>query len=793
MRSLFFFAALLCSCSILQAQHVVTGRVTVIQTNDPVAYASVTLSSKEPNRQYGSVANAQGVFTLSNVKAGSYEMQVSCLGYKTVTLPVVVSPIIITSYDVFLQPLSVLADEVVVSGIKAGDKSATTFTNLNRQQIREQNFGQDFPYLLNMTPSTVITSDAGNGVGYTAIRIRGVDATRINVTVNGIPMNDAESQNTFWVDFPDLATSAQSVQVQRGVGTSTNGAAAFGASINVQTGGLSEKGYAELSTSAGSFNTLKNTLSIGSGLLPGGWAIDARLSRIVSDGFIDRGNALLKSYFLSAGRYGKRSLLRFNTFSGKEVTYQSWNGVPQEALDTGNRSFNSFTYPNQVDDYQQDHYQLLYSYQLNSKWVLNTALHLTHGKGFYEEFKEQQVLEEYNLVSIIPGSLNDLVRRKWLDNYFYGGTFSLKYDNRKRMSSVIGGAYNIYRGKHFHEVIWVRGASNGSNRHRYVDNDAMKSDFNIYGKLNYGLTKKLNSFIDLQYRHISYTFLGLIKPAESAEQTVKYHFFNPKAGLVYSFSDSADVYLSYGMANREATREEFVSSPPQSRPLPEVLHDVEAGWRKYGKRYSVQLNAYMMYYINQLIVTGQINDVGAYVRKNVPESYRTGLELSGSVNIARWLQWSGNVTYSINRITEFDEYVDDYDFGTQRRYTHANTVIAFSPDLVAGSLFRFIPVKRLKVDIVSKYVSSQFLDNTSNYNRLLDNYFVNDLRILYDLSARGHLKNIHLGLLLNNALNEQYEPNGYTYSGIAEGERFDANFYYPQAGRNFLAQLTLSF
>ena len=588
------------------------------------------------------------------------------------------------------------------------------------------------------------------------------------------------------------------MQIQRGVGTSTNGAAAFGSSINMQTIALHPKAYAEYATVAGSFNTFKNTVRFGTGWLNGGWTIDGRLSKITSDGFIDRASSDLKSYYLSAGRYTEKSILRLISFSGAEKTYQAWNGIAEDVLDT-NRTYNEFTYKNQTDNYQQDHYQLLYSYQLSKKTTLNTALHYTYGRGYYEEYKQGESLADYNLQDVIIGTdtitTTDLVRRRWLDNDFYGTTFSVTHEPDNKSTFIAGGGASYYEGRHFGEVIWSQFASNSFIGDKYYRNNAYKTDANIYTKYNRELGEKWNAFADLQYRYIDYSFLGYDQNLSNVQQNVRFNFFNPKAGIVYSISDSSNVYLTLAVSNKEPNRNDFVNSTPSSRPESEQLQNMELGWRKNWQRASLQVNYYLMYYRNQLILSGKINDVGAYTRLNVPESYRTGIELSASVNVTKKIQWSGNLTLSENKILSFTEYVDDYDWGGQWSTKYRNTSLAFSPAMIAASQWRFLPLKNATIDLISKCVSRQYMDNTENKSRSLDAFLVNDLRFSYTLKTKksGWFRQMNAGVLVNNVLREKYEPNGYTYSGISGGVRSDYNYYYPQAGRNFLMQLTFAF
>ncbi|MFA7381480.1 MAG: TonB-dependent receptor [Bacteroidia bacterium] len=796
MRSyVIFFLLLFFAGRNVHAQFVLSGTVQHSANSQPLTDATVVLSSPGKTAQ-STLTDVQGKFSLSVAETGRYVLNITYVGYKTLSDTIELTQSMQKNYR--LEWAALLSDAVIVSGIRAKDKSATTFTNLNREQLNERNFGQDMPVLLVLTPSTVVNSDAGAGVGYTGITIRGVDQTRINVTINGIPLNDAESQGLFWVNTPDFASSVEQVQIQRGVGTSTNGAAAFGSSINMQTTALHPKAYAEYATAAGSFNTFKNTVRFGTGWLNGGWTIDGRLSKITSDGFIDRASSDLKSYYLSAGRYTEKSILRLVSFSGAEKTYQAWNGIAEDVLDT-NRTYNEFTYKNQTDNYQQDHYQLLYSYQLSKKTTLNTALHYTYGRGYYEEYKQGESFADYHLQDVIIGTdtitTTDLVRRRWLDNDFYGATFSVTHEPDNKSTFIAGGGASYYEGRHFGEVIWSQFASNSFIGDKYYRNNAYKTDANIYAKYNRELGKKWNAFADLQYRYVDYSFLGYDQNLNNVQQNARFNFFNPKAGIVYSISDSSNVYLTLAVSNKEPNRNDFVNSTPSSRPESEQLQNIELGWRKNWQRASLQVNYYLMYYRNQLILSGKINDVGAYTRLNVPESYRTGIELSASVNVTKKIQWSGNLTLSENKILSFTEYVDDYDWGGQWSTKYRNTSLAFSPAMIAASQWRFLPLKNATIDVISKYVSRQYMDNTENKDRSLDAFLVNDLRFSYTLKTKksGWFRQLNAGVLINNVLGEKYEPNGYTYSGISGGVRSDYNYYYPQAGRNFLMQLTFAF
>lgn len=696
--------------------------------------------------------------------------------------------------DIPLETANYVMDDVVVQATRATSGSGATYRNVSKEELEKNNLGQDLPYLLNQTPSVVVTSDAGAGVGYTGIRIRGSDPTRVNVTINGIPYNDTESQGTFFVDIPDFASSVDNIQVQRGVGTSTNGAGAFGGSLNIQTNTRRDEPYAELNNTFGSYDTWKNTVLVGSGLINDRFTFDGRLSRVSSDGYIDRAASSLRSYFLSGAFYGKKDLVRANVFAGSERTYQAWNGVPEAELEN-NRTYNGFTYEDQTDNYTQDHYQLLWAHTFDPKLTLNTALHYTHGRGYYEEFREDNALANYGIASFVVGATtfdrSDLVRRRWLDNDFYGATWSLIYRPENRLNLTLGGAWNKYDGAHFGEVIWAQYASNSSIHQHYYDGTGVKTDFNIFGKAVANLGK-LTVSADLQYRRTGYRLAGTDKNRNPLNQEANLDFFNPKVGLNYELARGSELYASFAVANKEPNRDDFINSTAANRPRPENLKDVEAGYRYSDGTFQLGVNGFGMFYRNQLILTGKINDVGEYIRQNVADSYRIGAELDGRIALSPALSWAATASLSRNRVKDFVSYDDDYDNGGQLVTNFEKTSLAFSPAFVGSSELSWLPAKKLEVALLSKYVGRQFLDNTSNSSRQLDAFFVNDLRFRLSLPARA-VKNIGITLLVNNVFNELYEANGYTFSYLYGGAYTTENYYFPQAERNFLLGLSLKF
>ncbi|MFN0290956.1 TonB-dependent receptor [Pedobacter helvus] len=789
-------AALLCPFVAL-AQFKISGKVS---GNEGKALSGAGVKLK--NKNFTAGTNADGIYEFTNLPAGNYTVIVSYLGFATQEKNVTVAAN--TTANFTLQQLSFVADEVVVSATRVAKNAAFTYKNLSKADLEKTNQGQDLPYLLNQTPSVVVTSDAGAGIGYTGIRIRGSDATRINVTLNGIPLNDAESQGSFFINLPDLASSVDNIQIQRGVGTSTNGAGAFGASLNIQTTTRRDSAYAELNNTYGSFDTWRNTVSAGTGLINNKFSFDARLSRIKSDGYVDRASSDLKSFFVTGAYYGKNDILRMNVFSGTEKTYQAWNGIDREMLQT-NRRHNDFTYDNQTDNYQQDHYQLFYTRNLSKQWVANAALHYTYGRGYYEEFKADQTLTNYALSPVvvrdpvtddITGFVtnSDLVRRLWLDNDFYGTTYSLAYTPANNLNFTLGGAYNRYEGRHFDEVVWAQFANyNGATsiRHRYNDNDAFKSDFNIFGRVNYQLDK-LNIYADLQYRNVFYSFYGKVDATNFAQQNARLEFFNPKFGLTYSLTDRTNVYASVAVGNKEPNRRDFTDSNTGTRPKHENLTDIEFGYRTQQGNFNIGANGFAMIYKDQLINTGKLNEVGGQTRQNVPDSYRIGLELDARWQIVKNFSWAATATLSQSKIKNFTEYVyDDTRIGELLTFDYNNTNIAYSPRFIGSNEFAYT-YKNAGIALVSKYVGEQNLDNTSSKERVLDAFFINDLRLTYNVKALG-IKNIGLNFLVNNIFDVKYAANGGAGAYLSDGYFGRYEYFYPQATRNFLLSLNFKF
>ncbi|MFN0173067.1 MAG: TonB-dependent receptor [Saprospiraceae bacterium] len=715
---------------------------------------------------------------------------------------------------------------MVVQATRTASKSPVPHSNFTAEKIARQYHAQDIPYLLSAVPSLVETSDGGAGTGYTGLRIRGSDPTRINVTINGLPLNDAESQGVFWVDLPDLAASTSEIQVQRGVGTSTNGAGAFGASVNLDLSKIETERFATVSNTLGSFGTRKHSLLIGTGLLDGKVALTARVSGVYTEGYVDRATANMEAIHLSGSYLDDQQSAQFHVLSGKEITYQAWNGLPAQYLENENlRTFNTAgterpgsAYSNEVDNYTQRHFLGHYKRVLSTKLHLQINGHYTKGFGFFEQYKADQNIYEYGLPlgfqidTVIPPM--DLVRRRWLDNDFYGGTFALRWlpENDWKPSFLLGGAWSQYEGRHFGEVIWAEYFTGVSNDFRYYENTAQKRDVNVFLKIETSPSPHYSTFLDLQIRSVRYAFLGFDNELNNVQQTATLGFFNPKFGATYSFSNTWLAYSFLGVGHREPNRDDFTQSTPGSRPRAEQMLDLETGIRRNGEKWTASANFFWMRYRDQLVLDGRINDVGAYIRTNVPDSWRTGFELEATAQIGPLLSLAGSAAFSQNKIRSFTEYRDNWDNGRQEAIVHRNTDLAFSPNLIARGELTFRPrdskkVSDISATLVGKYVSQQFLDNTSNAQTSLPGYFVSDFRLNYDLTQVVG-KQLNLIISLNNILDEKYASNGWAYRYISAG--YDArpdNVYtrseggdvyhqagfFPQAGRHWMATLRISF
>lgn len=761
------------------------GKITDRTTKQPISGALVSLNNLQV------VTDDKGGFNFKWSGNENASIKIMSLGYRDQSISVNKQSLL-QELLIELEPSSLFLQPLEVRSIRATDKAPFAKTNLAKEEIVKNNVGQDIPFLLNQTPSVVVNADAGNGVGYTGIRIRGTDATRINITLNGIPYNDAESMGAFFVNLPDFSSSVNSVQIQRGVGTSSNGAAAFGATINLSTNEFNEKAYTELNNSFGSFNTRKHTLRAGTGLINKHFTLDARISSIQSDGYVDRASSDLRSFYISGAWLNQKSSLRFNVFSGKEKTYQAWYGIDKATLES-NRTFNpagtekpGTPYDNQTDNYTQTHYQLFFNHAFNNDWSLQTAAFLTRGYGYYEEYKSNEDFADYGLANVSPTiTSTDLVRQRWLNNYFYGQNASLQY-RKGGNEFTLGGGWSTYTGDHYGTLPWLQRGS-APTGYKYYKHPATKKDANFFAKWQQQFAANFFGFIDVQYRNVSHTMNGFQgNPTLLVDRN--FGFFNPKLGITYR-KNNMQAYISYAIGQKEPNRDDFEAGAT-NQPTSEKLQDLEVGFDYKKSNLQFGANIYYMNYINQLVLTGQINDVGAYTRFNVPRSYRLGIELQTSWKPVSWFTAGGNLTLSRNKIKAFREYIDNFDTNGQNSVERKNTDIAFSPSVVGGTQLLFFPAKQWEIGLLGKYVGKQYMDNSGLDRSLLDGFSTQDLRIIYNFS-NNTFKSLQVIGQINNVFNTLYAPNGYSYTYISGGAQYTDNGFYPMAGRNFMIALNI--
>lgn len=798
------------SVSVGLAQYSISGKV-VNDNGEPLIQATVFLT----DTYYAAITEDDGSYIISDVEAGEYSLKVSYVGYSSYKEELIVDSdqvINVNLGDNLLQ-----LSDIEINANRVESDAAFAHTNLSSETLAKENLGQDVPFLLRWTPSAVVTSDAGTGIGYTGIRIRGSDATRVNTTINGVPLNDSESHTVFWVDLPDFMTSVDNVQIQRGVGTSTNGAGAFGGTISLNTNKLYQNPYAHVNASAGSFNTRKISVSLGTGLLNDKYTIDGRYSIIKSDGFVDRASSDLKSWYFSAARMGDKSSLRLLAFSGHERTYQSWNGAPESKV-TGSdedlqdyydrnawafskedsinlfesdRSYNYYTYANQVDDYQQDHYQLHYNLAPSDKLKLKASGFYTRGFGFYEEFNRFDAVEGYP--GSIPETLDsegnpveslDIVRRRWLDNDYFGVVLGSEYSPSGSLKFQLGGAVSNYLGDHYGNVVSAGDLEDLNLANKYYEGRGDKLDANTYLKTNYRIGK-FDLFGDLQYRIINYEISGNDDDLTALDLKRDFKFFNPKVGITYIVNKNQNAYASLAVANKEPTRGDFIGNLDGTLPTYETLYDFEAGYRLKNDKFSFEWNNYVMLYDNQLVPTGEVNNSGALIKTNVGTSARIGAEVSLTTTITDKLYWNVNATLSSNKIKEFYEKFDTLII------QHNDTDISYSPSVIAANSFLYKPMKGLDIELSTKFVGKQYLDNTSNESRKLPAYSFSNVRVGYDWDPT-FVGNVKFTAMVNNIFNAKYSSNGYTYSYYA-GDIVTENLVYPQAGIHFFLGVNVEF
>ncbi len=800
MRRILSLLMLLIATSGLWAQVQLKGRVFDSKTNQPLQGAHVRVEGTF----LSTISASDGSFSFDKIKNGKYQLTISFIGYSTEKHTVVVPQD--KPEQIAMSTNAIMADEVVVAATRLSNQMPTAVKSISKHEITDLNQGRDLPYILENTPALVNNSDAGTGIGYTSFRIRGTDMSRINILINGVPVNDPESQQVYWVDIPDIAASADGIEVQRGVGTSVYGNSSFGAGLNLSTSRPNPIPFAKIETSAGSFNTLRNSATFSTGLKSNKLAFEGRLSRIVSDGYIDRASSNLRSFFVTGGYYGEKTMVKMNIFSGHERTYQAWEGVPGDSLES-NRTFNPAGlyydadgkiqyYKDQVDDYQQDYYQLFISHLLSDQWTLNIAGHYTRGYGYYESYKQDAKYSKFGLEPVIIGTdtlkRGDFVQRKYLDNHFGGGTFSLLYDNHNNFTFTYGGAYNYYHGDHYGTLIWAKVAPlNFSNSDQWYNNSGVKQEINTFIKGTYKILDRITFFGDIQYRYVDYKMDGIHDDLRNITQSHFFNFINPKAGVNYDIAKKHSVWLSLGIAQREPGRNEYRDADENYSPKSEYMTDIELGYTYTSNQLKGSLNGYFMNYRDQLVQTGEINNVGSAIFSNVDKSYRLGIEADASLLIGSTLKLAANAAISQNKIKDFVAYVDDWDTWGQRKEVLGTTDLAFSPSIVTGISLSYNPTKGVAVTLSNKYVGKQYIDNTSNDNRALDAYSTTNLSASYHFNL-PKFGDIRLWGRVNNLFDAKYETNGWVYRYYEGNTEKKSDGYFPQAGINFMVGLELS-
>ncbi len=808
-RFLLFVWMIAISSMMLNAQFSVSGKV-FDENGEPMAGASVVIDNVRV-----SVTNVNGSYIFEKVENGNHLIAVSFIGYKSEQQKINVKSDITKDFNLRLD--SQLTDEVVVSAYRAGQKSPIAHTNISGDEIRESSVNNDLPFLLQLSPSVVAVSESGLGFGNTSFRIRGSDPTRINITVNGVPLNDSEGQGVYWANMPDFANSVNEAQIQRGVGTSTNGSAAFGATVNFRSGGDNSIPYAEITNSVGSYNTMKNSVKMSTGLLNDRFSVEARYSNLQTDGYVRNAFADHQSMYLGGTLHFDNSLLKLNIIHGDQRTGISWEGIPKDVLKTDRRYNpagayvdsleNTLYHKDETDNYIQTHYQASYSYAVNKNLNVTAGLHYTRGDGFYEQYKQNAKFSSYGLPNVIMGdklfSRTDIIRQKWMGNDFYGGILSANYDISKLLKISVGGGWSRYEGDHWGEIIWAQLASNMDKGYRWYENIGIKDDYNAFAKATFDLGK-MGFLLDMQYRGIDYTMEGVDDDLVGFNQKHNYDFFNPKAGVFVDLTDNISSYLSFGVANREPTRTNFkdAKNDPASTPKPETLYDWEFGANYQSNVFTLKTNFFYMLYNDQLVPTGEKSNTGRDIMTNVKDSYRTGVEFEWAWQPIDYVRWDGSATFSQNKIQNYIETsTNSYatmENGVEVLHTDevvkdlGKTDIAYSPNVILGSAITLNPMKPLAISLSSKYVGSQYFDNTSSDERKLPSYFINDLKVSYFISPRW-AKKVELSGLINNLFNGVYEVNAYGGNWYENGVEQTWAYYYPMAPRHYMVQLMFRF
>ncbi|MFO7868841.1 MAG: TonB-dependent receptor [Bacteroidales bacterium] len=801
----------ICSLLLSAQEYTISGTVTN-EFGEPLAGANIEV---KPTYLF-EITDSAGKYTLPNLKEGEYTLVFSYLGCKTVSKTIQLTNNSIVHAQL---PIAVFTSPLVITAIRAKKTMPFAQSEITQQEITRQNVAEDVPFVLSLTPSVVATSENGTGYGYTGMRIRGTDMTRINVTVNGVPLNDAESHGVFWVNMSDFTSSVDNVQIQRGVGTSTNGAASFGASVNFETEGPAHEKYVQLSSTVGSFNTFQRMISGGTGLLDSSFAFSARYSKLNSDGYVKRGFSDHESIHLSGAFFKKNHTLQANVLLGKEKTGITWEGISPDmlAIDRRYNQAGSYTdnegneqfYDNETDNYEQNHYVLNYSWDMTKHIDVTASLHTTTGKGYYEQYKEDEFLSDYDIEPIqlsdsllvinnhshiFPDSLvykTDLVRQKWLDNVFYGYVWGLTYSKNK-LDMSLGNSYNIYDGDHYGYVIWQK-FNPEADSYQWYTNNGLKKDFNAFAKAQYALTSEVSAFADLQFRSINYALSGVDDNLKELDETYNWNFINPKLGLNYTIDNKNNLFLSYAVSNREPARSDLLDSRDNINLSHETLHDVEFGYQYSRAKYALAINLYTMYYKNQLVLTGKVNNVGAALKENVPESYRRGIELVAAARPHKEIEWNGNMTISENKIRNYIEYATNYDKNWQEQTIiteRGTTDISYSPSVVATNAIRLYPDEHMSFGFVSKYVGDQYVDNTSSEERKLDAYMFHNLYVQYSFPV-SHTRKFTIQFRVNNITDEQYENNAYAGNWYEQGTEKTWMVVFPQARINYMCKVTI--
>ena len=781
----------------LLAQFNLNGNVFDKENHEALIGAHISIEELE----LVSVSDEFGNFRFENIETGSYTLEASYVGFKIYKTTVNINKD--TNIKIAMTMDSMMEDEIIVTASRVGEKTPLTYSEISSKELKKSNQGADLPYLLQNTPSIIVTSDAGAGVGYTSMRVRGSDLTRINVTLNGVPINDAESNLVYFVDLPDLASSVDNIQIQRGVGNSSNGAAAFGASINIKTDEQTTEPFARLSSSAGSFNTLKSTINFSTGRNKNGFNFNGRISKINSEGYIDRAYSDLFSYQLSASWSNKNNFFKFMIMNGEEQTYQAWNGCPKDSLET-NPTFNpagmmydkngNFIgyYENEIDKYKQTYYQLHYAHSFSQNITLTASAFLTTGKGYYENYKNDKKLSSYGLQPFVMSDtiINrvNLVQQKWLDNRFYGINLTLNQKAGK-FDINYGGSWNKYDGDHYGIINWAEYAV--PLNYRWYENTGNKEYYNIYVSGNYELNSHLNFFAEIQYRHIDYDLNGIHDDLNDITQNHIFNFWNPKGGIFYSINENNNAYFSVAYSNREPNRDIYTDADEIQREniTHEKLIDYELGYSYRSRKIALNTNIFYMDYNDQLVLTGEINNVGATIMTNVDKSYRFGLEGSIAFQANKYFGLDFNFALSQNKILNYIDFVDNYDadwnYLGQIENNLGTTDISFSPNVISGLNLKVTPVKYLDIVFQEKYVGRQYIDNTSTLSRSLNPYFVSNVNINYEWK-QSWFKTLNFNLAINNIFNKKYCSNAWVYRADVGGMEYIEDGYFPQAGINFM-------